>query len=150
VAGLGSDSFAEKERAIVGLGKLGDKRAIPVLQALGNDRVRTTADNRVVMITGGAGRIVDAATGDDVAGVAPDALDRVIVNNRFRGEMEAGLGGLTLFSAARATRRAAAEDALKHPSADTAVLLERALTAEAEAEVQASMRLALSASRLVA
>ena len=43
VAGLGGDSFADKEKAIVALGKLGDPRAVPILQALGDDRLRTRA-----------------------------------------------------------------------------------------------------------
>jgi urea transport system permease protein len=152
VGALGSDSFADKEQAIVGLGKLGDPRAIPILQALGDDRVRTTSDNRVVMIisTGGTSRVVDAATGEEIAGASPDSLDRVIVNNRLRGDIEAALGSLTLFSTSAATRRAAAEDALKHSSADTAVLLERALAAEQDAQVRAAMQLGLAASRLVA
>ena len=77
VAGLGSDSFAEKEKAIVGLGKLGDPRAIPVLQALGDDRVRTTLDNRVVVVStaGGTARIIDAATGEEAAKYIQDRSD---------------------------------------------------------------------------
>src|SRR2546423_1847532 len=33
VAGLGGDSFAAKEKAIVALGKTGDPRAVPILEA---------------------------------------------------------------------------------------------------------------------
>ena len=63
--------------------------------------------------------------------VAPDSLDRIIVNNRLRGAIEAALGALTLFSP-RSRRRGsrAAQDALKHPSADAAAPLEKAMAAE--------------------
>src|SRR5438046_1289912 len=38
IAGLGGASFADKEKAIVALGKSGDPRAVPILQALGGDQ----------------------------------------------------------------------------------------------------------------
>ena len=38
VAGLAGDSFAAKEKAIVALGKLGDPRAVPILQAMSDGR----------------------------------------------------------------------------------------------------------------
>ena len=56
VAGLGGDGFAAKEKAIVALGKLGDPRAVPILQALGDDRLRRAADGRIVVVTTGRRR----------------------------------------------------------------------------------------------
>src|ERR671926_1513566 len=50
VAGLGGDSFAAKEKAIGALGKLGDPRAVPILKALSEDRLRKAPDARVVII----------------------------------------------------------------------------------------------------
>ncbi len=151
VAGLGGDGFAAKEAAIVGLGKLGDPRAVPILQALGDDRIRTAPDGRVVLVisAGGTSKLLDAATGAEATGLDRDALDRVIVNNRLRGRIEAALGALTLFSPDRDRRLAAAEDALKHPSADTAKLLERALAAEQDAAVRDAMRRSLFGSQLL-
>src|ERR1044071_7667062 len=46
VAGLGGDSFAAKEKAIGALGKLGDPRAVPILKALSEDRLRKTPEGR--------------------------------------------------------------------------------------------------------
>ena len=55
--GSAATGFAAKEQAIVALGKLGDARAVPVLQALSDDRLRSAADGRVVLIaTGPAAR----------------------------------------------------------------------------------------------
>ena len=131
VAGLGGASFADKEKAVIALGKSGDPRAVSILQALAGDRLRKAPDGRVVIVdmAGAGSKVTDAATGEKLPGLAPDSLDRVIVNNRLRGTIEATLGTLTLFSPDRAARLGAAQDALRHPSADTVALLEKALTA---------------------
>ena len=150
VAGLAGDGFAAKGKAIEALGKLGDPRAVPILKALGDDRLRTGPDGKIVVLdaAGGTAKITDALTGHDIQGLDPDSLDRIIVNNRLRGSIEAMLGALTLFSTDRDTRMAAATEALKHPSADTAKSLEKALTAERDPDVKAAMQRALYASQL--
>src|SRR5712692_2294637 len=152
VAGLAGDSFAAKEKAIVALGKLGDPRAVPILQALSDDRLRRAPDGRVVVVTqaGGTTRLTDAASGQALGDVAPDSLDRIIVNNRLRGQIEAALGALGLFSPDPTVRLAAAQDALKHPSADAAALLEKAMAAEGDAEIGAAMQRSLFAVHLFA
>ena len=150
VAGLGGASFADKEKAVVALGKSGDPRAVSILQALVGDRLRKAPDGRVVIVdTAGSGaKVTDAATGEKLPGLAPDSLDRIIVNNRLRGTIEATLGTLTLFSPDRAARLGAAQDALRHPSADTVALLEKALTAEQDSEIRTAMQRSLAASQL--
>jgi urea transport system permease protein len=152
VGGLAGDGFAAKEKAIVALGKLGDPRAVPILQAMSDDRLRRAPDGRVVIVTqaGGTTRLTDAASGQPLGDVAPDSLDRIIVNNRLRGQIEAALGALGLFSPDPAVRLAAAQDALKHPSADAAALLEKAMAAEGDAEIGAAMRRSLFAVHLFA
>jgi urea transport system permease protein len=152
VAGLAGDGFAAKEKAIVALGKLGDPRAVPILQAMSDDRLRRAPDGRVVIVTqaDGTTRLTDAASGQALGDVAPDSLDRIIVNNRLRGRIEAALGALGLFSPDPAVRLAAAQDALKHPSADAAALLEKAMAAEGDAEIGAAMRRSLFAVHLFA
>jgi urea transport system permease protein len=152
VAGLGGDGFAAKEQAIVALGKLGDPRAVPILQALSNDRLRRAADGRVVLVPpgGGATKLRDAASGQELGDLAPDSLDRIIVNNRLRGAIESVLGGLTLFSPDRDVRLTAAQDAMKHPTADAIPLLEKAIAAERDPGVQAAMERGLAAARLFA
>ncbi len=151
VGKLAGGSFAAKEKAIVALGRLGDPRAVPVLKALGDDRLRSDADGRVIIVAtvGGATRYSDAASGKEITGIEPDKLDRVIVNNRLRGSIEAALGGLTLFSPDRDTRLAAATDALKHPSADAAGPLAKALAAEQDPEIRAAMQRSLAAVQLL-
>ena len=150
VAGLSGASFAEKEKAIIALGMLGDPRAVPILHALGDDRLRKAPDGRVLIVdtVGGTTKLSDAATGQEISGVEADSLDRIIVNNRLRGAIDVALGALTLFSPDRDARLAAAQDALRHPSAATMALLDKALAVEQDSEIRAAMQQSLSAARL--
>jgi len=150
VAGLGGAGFADKEKAIIALGKLGDPRAVPILQALGDDRLRKAPDGHIVIVTslGGATRLADAATGQELRDLAPDSLDRIIVNNRLRGAIEGALGALTLFSPDREARLAAAQDALRHPSVDTVALLDKAIATEQDPEIRTAMQRSLFGARL--
>jgi urea transport system permease protein len=152
VAGLAGDSFAAKEKAVVALGKLGDPRAVPILKALSEDRLRKAGDGRVVIVdtVGGATKLTDASTGQEAGGLAPESVERIIVNNRLRNAIEGALGALTLFSPDRGARLAAAQDALRRPSADGVALLEKALAAERDAEIRDALQRSLSASHLFA
>ncbi|HEX3860645.1 MAG TPA: urea ABC transporter permease subunit UrtB [Stellaceae bacterium] len=152
VPGLAGDSFADKEKAIIALGKLGDPRAVPILKAMTDDRLRRGPDGRVIVIltTGGTARVTDAVTGNGLKDVSADSLDRILVNNRLRGQIEAALGSLTMFSTDRATRLAAVQDMLKHPSPDAAGPLEKALAAEQDPEIRAAMQRSLAAVHLFA
>jgi urea transport system permease protein len=148
VKDLGADGFAAKSAAIVALGKLGDARAVPVLQALGNDQLRTAADGRVVILRAG-GKLTDAVSGEEVAGAAAENANRIIVNNRLRGQIEGALTALSLFSPDRNARLAAAQDALKHPSAESVARLEKALAGETDGEIRAAIEQSLLAGRLM-
>jgi len=152
IGALGGSSFADKEKAIAALGKLGDPRAVPVLKGLAEDRLRRAPDGRIVLVetTGGTAKLTDAATGEPLKDLAPDGLDRIIVNNRLRGAIESALGGLTMFSPDPSIRLAAAQELLKRPSADAAAPLEKALAAEQDPEVRAAMQRGLAAVRLFA
>ena len=151
VTALGGDNFSDKEKAITGLSTLGDPRAVPVLQALGEDRLRTGANGQVVMVTtaaGGSTVLVDALTGQPAPDLKLADTGRILVNNRLRGGIEGALGGLTLFSPDRDTRLAAARDALKHPSAESITRLNKAIATEADSEVRESMQKSLYAAQL--
>jgi urea transport system permease protein len=151
VGGLASDSFADKQRAVIALGALGDPRAVSVLQALTEGRLLRGADNRIVtsVTAGGTPRVRDAVTGDDIPGADPVSFDRIIVNNRLRGHIGEALGALTLFSADPTARLAAAQDALRHPSSSEAALLEKAIAAEQDPKIRAAIQQSLFAAQLV-
>jgi urea transport system permease protein len=150
VGGLASDSFTDKEKAVKALGARGDPRAVSVLQAFTDGRLLRSTNGAVVVsdTTGRTTRLRDAVTGEEIAG-NPDSFVRVIVNNRLRGAIEGALAALTLFSTDPAARLAAAQDALRHPSAAEAALLEKAIATEQDPDIRAMMRLSLSAARLV-
>jgi urea transport system permease protein len=147
VGALGGDSFAEKEQAVIALGKLGDGRAVAVLTALQEGRLLKAPDGRVLVSD--AAKLIDPVSGADLPGVAADTLERIRVNNRLRGLIEGAVGELTLFSSDPAARLAAAQDALRHPSPDQAALLEKAIAAEKNPAVSAAMQQSLSAARLL-
>ena len=151
VGRLAGDSFADKEKAVTALGAQGDPRAVSLLQALTGGHLLRGADGRVVVseTAGGTTRLRDAVTGEDITGTDPDGLDRIIVNNRLRGAIEGALGALSLFSTDPTARLGAARDAMKHPSAAEAALLEKALAVEQDPEIRAAMRLSLAAARLL-
>jgi urea transport system permease protein len=151
VAALGSDNFVEKEKAVVALGNLGDGRAVPILTGLASNRLLKTADGRVVLVTSKDGKteFVDAASGEPIAGISQADLQRILVNNRLRGALETAIGQLSLYSPDPVARLAAADDAFKHSSGQSAALLERALASEQDPAVRAAMQRALLAAQLV-
>jgi urea transport system permease protein len=147
VSDFAGDGFAVKERAVFALGRLGDGRAVGVLKALRDGHLLKAPDGRVLMLD--ATKLTDPSTGADVPGVAAEGLDRILVNNRLRGVIEGALGELTLLSSDPAARLAAARDALRHPSADQAVRLEKAIAAEKNPSIRSAMEESLAAARLV-
>jgi urea transport system permease protein len=151
VGGLAADSFAEKQRAVVALGALGDARAVPILQALADERLLKGSDARIGISATerGTTRVRDAVTGADISDTEVPGFSRVIVNNRLRVAIEGALGALTLFSSDPAARLAAAQDALRHPSAEEAALLEKAIAAEQNPDIRAAMQQSLAAAWLV-
>ncbi|MBI3451357.1 MAG: urea ABC transporter permease subunit UrtB [Rhodospirillales bacterium] len=146
VAKLGADSFADKAEAAGALGALGDGRAIGALKALNDGRLSVTGDKRLVIVDGK--RLVDPVIAADLGDAPGDGLERVRVNNRLRGAIAAALSKLQIFSPDRAERLAAARNALKHGSAETVAVLERALASEKDAEVRETIRLSLNGARL--
>ena len=80
--------------------------------------------------------------------VSCDSLDKVVINNRLRGNIDAALGGLTLFSQRRDDRLSAAQEALKHPGAERIQALEKALAAEKDDEVRQVLGRAVAAAHL--
>ena len=146
VNALGSGSFADKEQAIVALGKLGDPRAISVLAALRDGHLEKAPDGQIINAEGA--KSINAITGTEISKAAEPG-QRIRVNNRLRGLIDGALGALTLFSPDPAARLAAAQDALRYPSADQAALLERALALEQDPGIRAAMEQSLVAARLV-
>ncbi|MGO8867217.1 MAG: hypothetical protein ACLQME_12010 [Alphaproteobacteria bacterium] len=151
VAKLGSESFADKEAAVAGLGALGDARAIVVLQALSEGKLAAKGEGRRVVIAEPEGdhyRLTDAASGEALGTAKSDDVDRVLVNNRLRGSIESALSGLQIFSRNAQQRLAAARDAGKTATRQMAATLEKALANETVPEVKAAIAASLNVIKL--
>ena len=149
---LGSDDFDAKLAAVDALSRLGDPRAVKVLNALHDEQLYTTTDDNKVVIAEPNGDnfdISDPITGAKIDTVSDDKIDRVLVNNRLRSAIEAAMAGLNLFSANPADRLAAAQDAMKHPTEDRIPALEKATAAEKDPAVAAALKGALETARLM-
>ena len=120
-----------------------DDKTAAFLQALSNDEVKVSG-TRVFVVRDG--QAVDAATGNNEA--LPDTAEDVINNNRMRGEIEAALSALQLFSADAKQRLLAVKALLKEPDITKLPMLDKALATEADAGIQKFMLLAKAAIQL--
>jgi len=144
LADLAGGGFDERARAVAALGASGDPRAATILQALSDGVLDVTDDKRLVIEHDGA--YADALTGEAVQ--VTGEPDRVRVNNRLRGEIEAAMARLNLFSKDPALRMNAARAVLHEPDPAGGPALEKALAAEKDESVAATLRLALAATVL--
>ena len=137
--------FEDVRRGIESLATSGSPRAAPILDALQAGRLFARPGGTPVLKTGD-GTNLDAETGTPV----PDAtgLRLVRLNNTVRRALEAAQGALRLFAADAATRANAAEAVFKSRDAAALPALDRALAAEKDAGVAATMRQARAAALL--
>jgi urea transport system permease protein len=120
VGNLTSGGLSERETAITALATSGEERAAPILEALAAGRLYVrTSDKLAVIATADGNRLAltDAVTGSPAGTAAEADLERVRVNNRLRGTIEAAVGSLTLMSPNPRVRLNAAEALLAFRSA---------------------------------
>jgi urea transport system permease protein len=142
VTNLTTGGYSERDDAITALATSGEARAAPILQALGAGQLYVRIADNVVVIGKGEGKqiaLTDAITGKDAGTAAEDALERVKVNNRLRGAIDAVLGSLTLMSPDARVRRSAADELFKRRDPGALPALEKALAAEKDAGVKRAM-----------
>ncbi len=144
VALLGG-GYDDVRRGIEALATSGSARAAPILDALTAGRLFARANGGPVFKTAD-GQVVDAETGAVVADAA--GLRPVRSNNTVRRALEAAQGALQLFSPDPAVRAAAAEAVFKSRDAAALPALDRAIAAEGDAGVRASMEQAHAAATL--
>jgi urea transport system permease protein len=121
----------------------GDDKTAAFLQALADDVVKV-AQNQVLVVRDGQG--LNPVTGQAVP--VPEGTEEVMLNNRLRGEIDTALAALKLFSADVKVRRMAALSLLKEPDASRKPLLDKALAAEKDPQVQSLVRQARAAAML--
>jgi|FEC22Drversion2_1045045.scaffolds.fasta_scaffold01079_13 urea transport system permease protein len=148
VTNLTTGSFGDRETAIGALAASGEARAAPILDALGAGNLFVRKADNVVVIgkpDGNQLALEDAVTGKP-AGTGTEAeLDRVRVNNRLRGVLEAAVGSLTLMSPDARVRRGAADSLFKRPDAAALTALDAAIAGEKDAGIKAAFQQARAA-----
>jgi urea transport system permease protein len=142
VGNLTTGGFGERETAIGALTSSGNERAAPILEALGAGRLYVRTADKVVVIGTADGnqlKLVEAITGKDAGTATEAALERVRINNRLRGVIEAAVGSLTLMNPNPRVRRDAADSLFKRRDATALPALETALAAEKDLGIKRAM-----------
>jgi len=93
LAGFAADAFGDTDAAITAVAASGNPLAITVIGALQDGRLLFDAEAKKVYVREASGKILDAATGQPVAGDMPPGLKTVRLNNRLRRSVEAAIGG---------------------------------------------------------
>ncbi len=153
VANLVAGGYSERDAAITALAASGEARAAPILQALSAGELYVRTADEVVVIGKGSGKdvaLADAITGTAAGKASEDDLDRVKVNNRLRGTIDAAMGSLTLMNPDPKVRRAAAESLFTRRDASALEALDKALAAEKDSDIKRAMAEARAAVVLAA
>jgi len=79
-----ADSFSDTDDAITGVARSDNPLAVQVIEALQDGRLQFSAEEKKVYIRDAAGILLDAASGNPVAGGAPSDVQPVRINNRLR------------------------------------------------------------------
>ena len=102
-----------------------DEKTVALIQALSDDAVKAT-ETAVYLLRDGKG--FDPVSGSEVP--VPDAAENVINNNQMRGELEAALASIKLFSLDAQVRAEAAKTLKGEPDEAKLPLIEKALATE--------------------
>src|SRR5262249_33231355 len=92
IAHFASDSYDETADAINGITASGNPLAATVIGALRDGQLQFSAGSKRVFFKDKSDRLIDAATGQPLAGAPPADLAPVRVNNRLRRVIDAALG----------------------------------------------------------
>jgi urea transport system permease protein len=134
-----ADGFSDTIEGVNGVVTSGNPLAATVVGALQEGRLLFSAQDKRVFIREGSDRLIDAATGQPVAGAAPTDLAPVRLNNRLRGIVQATLGSLTLMAPDPAKRLDAARAVFKSKDANALPALDQAIAKESDARVKAAL-----------
>src|SRR5258705_6833772 len=144
LAHFATDDYSEIEAGITAVVESGDPRAASILEALQDDRLFYSAEQRRVFYKDQSGRLLDALTAMPAAN-GPADMDTVGINNRLRRAIDAALGGLTLMSPDRAKRYDAAQAVFKSHEANVLPAIEAAIDKETDARIRRALNEARAA-----
>jgi urea transport system permease protein len=152
VTNLTTGGFGDRETAIGALAASGEARAAPILDALAAGQLYVRKSDNAVLIgkpDGNQLALEDAVSGKPAGTGSEAELERVRVNNRLRGVIEAVVGSLTLMSPDTRVRRGAADSLFKRPDPTALAALDAAIAAEKDAGIKAAFQQARAAVVLV-
>ena len=139
LARFSADSFDETIEGINGVVTSGNALAAPVITALQDGRLLFSAESKRIFIRDRSDQLIDAATGEPIAGSPPADLSPVRLNNRLRRIVEAALGGLTLMAPDPGKRLEAAQAVLRSKDANALPALDQAIAKETDARVKQAL-----------
>ena len=139
LARFSADSFDETIEGINGVVASGNALAAPVITALQDGRLLFSAESKRIFIRDRSDQLIDAATGEPVAGSPPADLAPVRLNNRLRRIVEAALGGLTLMAPDPGKRLEAAQAVFRSKDANALPALDQAIAKETDARVKQAL-----------
>jgi urea transport system permease protein len=142
------DDFAETATGISEVVATGDVRAVTIMDALQAGRLLTSAEAKKVFYKDKNDKLIDATTGAVVVGPEPGDLEKVRLNNRLRGEVEAALGGLSLQLGDATRRLEAAQSVFKSREERALPALNAALAKETDPRVKRALSEARAAVQL--
>jgi len=143
LARLNTKDLKAITEAATNLGALGDPRALPVLDALGDRRLVVAEDSGRVLIRGPGDVLIDPVGGAPVA-AADLAVRTLTINNAVRRALKLASAGLQLTSPDAGVRLGAARALAQDPQEDTEPALRAALAAETDTSIREALTLALA------
>ena len=133
-----TDDFSDTSEGIAEVAASGDARAAMIIQALQDGRLLFSAEKKAVFYKDKTGALFDAATGQGVTDEPAD-IDKVRLNNRLRGAVEASLGGLRLQGGDADRRLEAAQAVFKSRDQTALPALDAALAKESDERVKKAL-----------
>lgn len=126
---LAEDDFGAKSQALERIIAAGDATALRLLEAMNQENVVATSDDRVLIQDGET--LKDPITGAPVTVKAGDAQP-ITLNNLLRARVASGLSGLRLQAPDRAVREKAMNDLFREPDPAAKLLIEAARNKETD------------------
>src|SRR5262249_4589532 len=134
-----ADSFDETIEGINGVAGSGNALAATVIAALQEGRLFFSAESKRVFFKDKSDRLIDAATGEAVAGAPPADLAPVRLNNRRRRIARAAARGLPLMHPDPGKRLEAAQAVFRSKDANALPALEQAIAKETDPRVKQAL-----------
>jgi urea transport system permease protein len=145
-----ADDFSETDTGIGEVAESGHPMAATILQALRDERLMFSAEQKKVFYQDQSDKLFDPVTGKAIAGDGPADLAPVRLNNRLRGVIDGVLGALTLLAPDPAKRFDAAQAVFKSKDATALKTVESAIAKETDPRVKKALNEARAAIQLTA